>query len=131
MALDQNDEPHLSYMEEMSQDVWYATYDPGVGVAPGTPSLAHALRVYPNPAMGGVPVRVEYAGKSIATGPVDLAVYDLSGRRVCSLLAGGAGTGSVQWDGRSDRGTMAAAGTYVVRFEQGGVSTSRRVQLLR
>jgi hypothetical protein len=133
LALDADDVPHVSYMEEMSQDVYYATYETEVGVPDGVPALAHSLKVFPNPAVGGIPVQVLYgsAGKANTGGAANLAVYDLSGRRVRSLLSGGTGSGSLLWDGRTDRGAMAAPGVYFVRFEQGGISTSRRVHIIR
>ncbi len=136
LVLDADDVPHLSYMEEPTHDVYYATYDLGVDVQDGTPALVHSLRVFPNPVVGGVPVRVEYAamtaaGKTTDVGPADLSVYDLSGRRVRTLLSGGTASGTLQWDGRTDRGTLAAAGTYIVRLEQGGAVVSRRIQVVR
>lgn len=131
LVLDQNDTPHVSYMEEMGQEVWYATYDPGVDVPAGPPSPALSLRIFPNPASGGAPVRVEYADDKATAGSADLAVYDLAGRKIRTLPEGGSASGGASWDGRTDGGAPAPAGTYVIRLTQGGRAASRRVQLVR
>jgi hypothetical protein len=65
-------------------------------------------------------------------GAVDLAILDLNGRRVRTLLSGplGAGVHAVPWDGRDGRGRRLASGIYlsVLRF-QGDVETGRLVLL--
>lgn len=132
IALAQDGTPHVSYVQEPDQQIWYATYDPGVAVPDGPPP-AHALSVYPNPAGGGAPVRIEYAAadKADTGGPVELCVYDLAGRRVRTLITGGPASGSVQWDGRTEGGAPAPAGTYLVRCAGGGGVVTRRVQVVR
>jgi hypothetical protein len=58
-----------------------------------------------------------------------LRVLDASGRIVRRLTASG---GPVQWDGRDDRGTPAAAGMYWVRYDgAAGTITKRIVKLGR
>jgi flagellar hook assembly protein FlgD len=49
---------------------------------------------------------------------VSLAIYDVLGRRVRTLVNGAAGPGrhSVVWNGMGDRGISAASGVYFVRM---------------
>lgn len=64
---------------------------------------------------------------------VDLAVFDVHGRRVRVLVAGTrpAGRNAILWDGRDERGRRVAAGTYFFRFRAAGLSYSRPVTRLR
>jgi len=57
---------------------------------------------------------------------VSLAIHDVSGRRVRTLLGGslGAGRHTARWNGRDDAGRAAAAGIYLVRL-----TTADRVQV--
>jgi predicted extracellular nuclease len=67
-------------------------------------------------------------------GPVDLAIYDLSGRLVRTLLSGdqlASGEHSLPWDGRSDTGKALASGTYIVRFEAADVERVQKITLMK
>jgi len=68
-----------------------------------------------------------------APGPVRLAVFDLRGRLVCTLLdePRPAGPHTIVWDGRNDRGEPAAAGTYLFRLETAGEVISRKGSLVK
>jgi hypothetical protein len=61
--------------------------------------------------------------------PVHLAVYDVNGRRVRTLVDGPMVPGSfeVVWDGRSDGGAATAAGVYFVRLLTPGEKLSRKI----
>ena len=72
----------------------------------------------PNPARG--PLTISY---SLATrGPIEIAVFDLQGRKVRTLETGWreAGPGRAQWDGTRDDGTMAPNGAYCTRLRVAG-----------
>ena len=62
------------------------------------------------------------------TGEVQLAVYDLAGRRVATLIDGvvEAGEHSIMWAGRDDRGQLVASGVYVCRLADGAVTQTAR-----
>ena len=64
---------------------------------------------------------------------IDVAVYDLAGRRVRTLAAGrlGAGTHTLVWDGADGSGQGVASGVYLVRAVGAGESMVRRVALVR
>ena len=63
----------------------------------------------------------------------EVGVFDLSGRRVRTLLEGvlPAGERTVVWDGRSNDGRSAKSGVYFVRVMTRMESQSRRVLFLR
>ncbi len=83
----------------------------------------------PNPFNPATEIRFMVA----TAGPADLSIFDLSGRRVRSLVQGfvPAGTHTARWDGRDDEGQRVAAGVYIYTLEAAGVSTSRKMILLK
>lgn len=85
----------------------------------GPPQLTVLLQPSPNPFNPRTVIRYSLQ----QAGQTTLAVYDLQGRRVRTLVdaAMPAGEQSVEWDGRDGRGVSAASGTYVIRLvtEQG------------
>lgn len=64
---------------------------------------------------------------------VDVAVYDLAGRRLRTLLSGhlSAGVHEASWDGRTDRGDAVTPGVYFVRGRAGGETLTQSVILAR
>jgi hypothetical protein len=66
-------------------------------------------------------------------GPVRLAVFDLGGRRVRTLVNGTfeAGERVAVWDGRDDSGASLSPGYYVLRLEAGDVVRTRTLWLIR
>jgi hypothetical protein len=102
----------------------------------GETSVAPALAVdrdiiaYPNPASG--PIEILY--RVPFDRPMDLTIYDLSGRRVRSLVAGRqpVGVQSASWDRRDDSGRDVAAGTYFARLTSGdGFRATERITIVR
>lgn len=67
-----------------------------------------------------------------AAADVELAVFDLRGRRVRVLLAGSqpAGRHVARWDGTDADGQRVAAGTYLYRLRYGNGFTSRHLTLV-
>lgn len=65
-------------------------------------------------------------------GPVTLAVFDLAGRRVRTLVDGALEPGrhAAVWDGRDDRGLAAPSGTYLYRLVAGGQALSGKMMLV-
>jgi hypothetical protein len=105
-------------------------------VVNGAPPLAvgqlprqYALGVgVPNPASSRS--LISYAMP--AQGTVDLAVYDVSGRRVRSIVGGpmGAGVHEAVWDLRDDTGGLVRAGVYYYRLAVAGQTFTRRLVAL-
>lgn len=100
--------------------------DPG---SPGPPIGASLQRNSPNPFRQAT----TFAFDVPAAGPVRLALYNVAGQRVRTLVDGTlpAGRHSVRWDGRDDRGRRAAAGVYCCRLAAGGAAPTLLVQLVR
>ncbi|MCB1182774.1 hypothetical protein KDM41_05025 [bacterium] len=66
-------------------------------------------------------------------GHVRVAVYDLTGRRVATLVDGerDAGPQDVVWTGRDDAGRQVASGAYAVRLETTGQIDQRTILMLK
>jgi hypothetical protein len=84
--------------------------------------------VSPNPAFG--PVRVDFA--VARESPVDVAVLDVQGRVVATLLGGVQRAGRYQavWDGSAANGRV-PAGIYFVRYQGGGRTFVKKFVLAR
>ncbi len=67
-----------------------------------------------------------------AAAPADVAIVDLSGRRVATLFHGDlpAGSREFAWLGRSAGGATARSGVYIVQARVDGTSLARRVVFL-
>ncbi|MEZ4386460.1 MAG: FlgD immunoglobulin-like domain containing protein [Candidatus Krumholzibacteriia bacterium] len=102
----------------------------GVGVPDTTPRLGVTLNQnYPNPF--NPLTRIDFSLDRAER--VDLAVYDVAGRLVASLVSGDlpAGEHHVTWNGRTDRGTSAASGQYQYVLKTPSGQTSRSMILLK
>jgi len=99
----------------------------GVG---GTPtSYVLSLTAYPNPFNPLTTIRYSVP----STGPVTVAIFDPRGVRVTTLVdheVRNAGSYSVSWSG-TNSGRAVASGVYFVKIEQGGVSRSKKLVLLK
>ena len=82
---------------------------------PGSRRMATGLAVpYPNPMTQCLDLQFNLS----RAGWMDLAIYDLQGRRIRTIFQGrhDAGTDSKFWDGRMDNGVLAMNGVYFVKF---------------
>jgi hypothetical protein len=93
---------------------------------------------FPNPFRPGaagllaIPFRSQPAAPSAASARI--RIYDVRGRMIRSLASpapASGGLGSVDWDGRDERGVEAAAGVYWIHVRAPGVDDARSVVLLR
>lgn len=93
------------------------------------PALLVLRQAVPNPFNPTTSIGFELP----AAGPVRLAVFDVAGRLVRTLVDGGrpAGADQVVWDGRDAAGRSVAAGTYFARLEAVGHSVTTRMSLIR
>lgn len=95
-------------------------------VAPAAEPVALALAMpAPNPARTEATLRFSLS----RAGAVRLAVHDVSGRRVRTLIAGhrAAGAQEARWDLRGADGAPVAAGLYFVRLEAEGLTLGKRL----
>jgi flagellar hook assembly protein FlgD len=65
--------------------------------------------------------------------PATLAVYDITGRKVRTLVSGpmSAGTHMFVWNGLDDAGRPVSSGVYLYRLTAGGMAETRRMTLVR
>jgi hypothetical protein len=98
----------------------------GVG---DTPAAARLGQNYPNPfnPETSIPFTLESAGRAT------LAIYDVNGALVATLLDEhrGAGEHVARWDGRDARGRASSSGVYFARLEAGGTIETRKMVLLK
>lgn len=100
-----------------------------VDVGPPAPGRLWMGPLVPNPTRAGTMARFALP----ATAAVDLAAYDVGGRRVRTLFAGrmSAGEHVVTWNFADDDGRALPAGLYLVRLQVGGEELIRRVIRIR
>jgi endonuclease I len=93
------------------------------------PRLAFRLHQNaPNPFRPTTTIRFELPQRA----PVSLRIYDVTGRLVRNLVAGGtleAGRHEAAWNGQSESGQRVSAGLYFYRLQAGAFSETRRMVL--
>jgi len=122
---------HVSATDFSGNEGPPATVTGGVSGIPGAAtSRTELLCNIPNPFNPAT--RIVYnLGSSL---PVDLSIYDVSGRLVRQLERGGikpAGRHEVHWDGRDGVGSHVAAGVYFYRLEAGRYAETKRMLLVK
>ena len=100
--------------------------DLAVGAAP------EAFALYPNvPNPFNPTTLIKYQLREDRS--VSLAVYDILGRRVKTLVDQTQQVGyySITWDGCDDSGQKAAAGVYLYRLQAGSFAQTRKMALIK
>lgn len=95
----------------------------------GLPGAELRLEPYPNPARFGSTIAYRIARDT----RVDLAVYDVLGRRVRTLVDATRPSGEhrARWDGLDERGNRVAPGVYLIRLDTDTASATRQVTVVR
>ena len=99
-------------------------------VGPSLPSDGLAITSYPNPFNPATTVNYSLPSE----GPVTVAIFDVSGARVATLVNNQrrtAGAHEVRWEGMSDAGVPAASGVYFAQIEHAGARQTTRLVLLK
>ncbi len=101
----------------------------GPGPAAGRPALA-LLGVAPNPISTSAALHFELGAGG---GAVRIAIYEASGRRVCTLLDDVLAPGAhvVAWDGRDAGGALIPSGVYFARIEAPAGTATRKLVVAR
>ena len=88
---------------------------------------------HPNPFNPSTSIPFTVPGTVAARSAVHLAVYDVSGALVKTLVSGvlPGGRHEARWDGRNERGGAVASGIYFARLQAGGTQDARKLILLR
>ena len=92
------------------------------------PTAFSLAQNYPNPFNSSTVIRFALP----RSGPVELALYNLVGQKVVTLVDGmrAAGSYTVHWDGRDDAGNALASGVYLYRLQAGGQVETRKLVLV-
>lgn len=135
--------PHVFLDTTVASEAWYAylivRIDPDGAASYSDPLIARAPALTvrlelrrPVPSPFAVRTELRYAVPAPG-GQVELALFDLSGRRVRTLWDGPAvgGRHVAIWDGRDDGGRRVASGVYFARLGYRGDEKTARVVLLR
>ncbi len=90
------------------------------------------LGAHPNPANPSTEIRFEYGGAE----PVSLVIFDVSGRRVRTLMENrrldSPGTlASVHWDGRNNRGQAVKSGVFLYQLRTPSESVGGKLVILK
>ena len=112
--------------------VFYAVYrqvNCATGVNDEYIVSSRPLASLPNPFRQSTEIRFELARPE----HVELAVYDIAGRRVTTLLSRQLSSGlqTTAWDGTNAVGSPVSAGTYFLRLQADGRSETSRITVLR
>ncbi|UCH85099.1 MAG: T9SS type A sorting domain-containing protein [Candidatus Latescibacterota bacterium] len=142
-ANDATEFDHFGYSVSISEDkcIAGAPANDDVGAAYAFKSLADPptsvttgftprFVAHPNPFRSKTTISFDLPSSGFAR----LAVYDVRGRLVRTLMEGpqAAGSGVRNWEGYTNAGVRAPVGVYFVRLETGGsVSRSRKIVLMR
>ncbi len=100
-----------------------------VGDPLGVPSQLRLVVLRPHPGAPDVNLRMELPWPA----PVRLAVYDVAGRRLTTLVNGAmpAGARDVRWNGTNDTGSRVASGVYFIRLSCARGARVSKVIMLR
>jgi hypothetical protein len=97
--------------------------------ASALPPATILAAIYPNPFNPRTVIAFELA----ETGPIELAIYDVGGRRVRVMESGtqSAGRHEATWDGQDNAGRAVPTGTYFCRLSTAQGSQTRKLTLAR
>jgi uncharacterized repeat protein (TIGR01451 family) len=120
-SVDQKDGNPFNDTASASVTVISAVSADDLHLAPSVYSLATGR---PNPFRDRVTIRFDLP----VAGHADLAVFDVTGRRVRTVIRGrlDAGRYAPIWDGRDEHGSRVAAGVYFVRLRAGDFTATRK-----
>jgi len=115
------------------QGFWYPQ-DPAS--APEAPFDLYPLRLHqnaPNPFHPSTGIRFAVPGATGSEAVAKLAIYDVQGRRIRSLVNGPlpAGFHQVEWDGRNDLGHRVQSGVYYCRLSSGNLHQTKQLVILK
>ena len=119
---------YVRYMVRHVLQAFFGQYLPNVD-ADLTPEVTALHGAYPNPFNPSTTIRFSLA----EPGPATLRIYDLSGRRVRTLLDEhrAAGHHDLEWNGRDDSGRRLASGVYFYRLEAGDFRAADKLVMVQ
>ena len=123
---DNRSNPELSTYDIYAQRVLSSGSVPVAGVPAAVPGGFMMQTPRPNPARG--PTELAFTLPEAAV--VNVAVWDIAGRRVRTLAPGlslGAGPHSLVWDGRDEDGASVGPGIYLARVTAGALHAESKL----
>ncbi len=109
---------------------WYIPPAPNAVRADGQVASDFQLKQnYPNPFNPST--TIQFTVKN--AGQVKLAIYDLLGKEIRSLVNESLSQGSytTSWDGRDNTGSVVPSGVYIYQIETGAYKNSKKLSLIR
>ncbi|MCK4414142.1 MAG: proprotein convertase P-domain-containing protein [Candidatus Eisenbacteria sp.] len=121
---------HASY-DTGTVDEWCVRMTHAAPAAVGDESLPGVLALWanrPNPVHRQTAIRFDLP----QAGPVDLAVFDVTGRRVKTLVSGDLKAGSYQtvWQGTDSEGNPVSSAVYFYRLKSDGETLTKKMMVL-
>jgi len=137
---DQIPQDVLTHLEIKDNEIWVSTESEGIvhitGLITGledevlrAPQTVRLEKNYPNPFNPST--TIEYSLDKARN--ITLAVYDISGKKVRTLVSGSAPAGDNQavWNGLDDNGNGVSSGVYFYRLHGSGISLSGKMLLVK
>ncbi len=118
------------YGQDTNKDMITICYQVGAPSSTGEmPLVAGLSRAWPNP----FNPRINFSFDLPVSARARLAVYDLRGHRVTTLVDGilPEGSHSSSWDGKDASGRTVPAGVYLAIMESGSVRSTRKIVLAK
>ena len=98
--------------------------DSNLAVNPVNEVITSLAKVYPNPATEQVMITFDNTNNE----PTEIAVYDLTGRQITTLLnKTTAGTNTLNWDLTANNGNKVASGLYLIKLKTPTKTTSTKL----
>jgi hypothetical protein len=94
-----------------------------------SPRINRLYQNRPNPSAPTTTIRFSLAQE----GPVEIAIYDVNGRRLRTLIDQQmkAGLYALPWDGRNDDGLSVGSGVYWTKMEAGSFESTKKLMVLK
>jgi subtilisin family serine protease len=121
--------PWPFYGKDMWRTGYYGTFITGIDESVDLPKEFRLEQNYPNPFNVETIIRFSLPSNQ----RVDLAIYDLLGRRFRRLYSGSmaAGRHEILWNGTDDGGASAASGIYFYRLQTPSATSALKMTLIK
>ncbi len=121
---DSSDGPGITWCQMVGwvppTDVYYKRVHPLAGIERTKKTKLEIgnlkLLISPNPFTNKVEIRLWMEDVGCKMNDVSLSIYDVSGRRICSLVTGDLCSGALLWRAEDDGGRRVKSGIYFVRL---------------
>jgi hypothetical protein len=96
---------------------------------PNSSFLTTSLSNYPNPFNPSTTIKLELS----EAGKIELAIYNIKGQKVKTLLdcTTAPGTYECIWNGKDEMGKSVSSGQYLVKLQQNGKETAKKILILK